>query len=260
MSRGGQIVAEFSGSGTAPVLHGVTVHIPDLRYPVNYGRPAQVRFSWTACDPDADTLTQSTYYAPDGADTYRLIGRTTTEPQPDAPQAATTTVIYDNGFVDYSVPVAADTSAPRVFNHLEKPWNLQRSQRAHFVVVVSDGVHWSAAASEEFELSHPRIWPAIWSPKDGAVYRSDDEIVVDGAAEGAFLSRWQTLPDDRLRWHSDMDGAFPIDVDHSSDGSDAVRRIPPGTLRPGIHQITLTATDDTGNTGSETVTIEIAGT
>lgn len=123
MSRGGQIVAEFAGSGAAPVLHSVMAHMPDLRFPVTYGKPAQVRFSWTACDPDAGTLTQSTYYAPSGAGSYRVIGQTTTEPQPDDPQTATTTAASDNGFVDYRLPTAADTSAPRVFNHLETPWN-----------------------------------------------------------------------------------------------------------------------------------------
>ena len=256
--RGDQIAAEFHSSPGAPVLGSLMAHVPDPRFPVTYGVPARVRFSWVACDPDADPLMQSTYYSSDGGDGYRLIEQTITEPQPQNPNTTTTTApVSDNGVVDYSVPSAADTSAPLEYSHLEMVWNLERSPEAHFLVVVSDGMRWSLAKSPQFELVHPTIWPVIWSPDDGAAYNRSEEIVLSAAADGAVGGQWRVLPSHMLRWHSDLDGDFRITEAQQTDAPATVGRIPSDSLSPGTHRITLTATDETGNSGSATVTIEV---
>ena len=117
-------------------------------------------------------------------------------------------------------------------------------------MVVSDGVRWSAARSPQFELVHPTIWPVIWSPDDAAVYRSDEEIVLEGGADGAVSGEWRGLPIHMYHWHSDIDGNITTEAPRSSDAPGTVGRIPPGSLTPGTHNLTLTATDITGNTGS----------
>ena len=256
--RGDETVAEFASSPGAPVVGSLMTHVPDPRDPVTYGVPARVRFSWVACDPDADPLMQRTYYSSDGSSGYRLIEQTITEPRPQDPNTTTTTApVSDNGVADYSVPSAADTSAPLEYSHLERVWNLERSPEAHFMVVVSDGVRWSAAKSPRFELVHPTIWPVIWSPDDGAAYNRSEEIVLSAVADGAVGGQWRVLPSSMLRWHSDLDGEIHINEAQPSDAPATVGRIPSGRLTPGTHRITLTATDETGNSGSATVTIEV---
>lgn len=256
--RGDQIAAEFASSPGAPVLESLNTHVPDPRFPVTYGVPARVRFSWVACDPDADPLLQSTYYSSDGGHGYRLIEQTITEPRPQDPNTTTTAApVSDNGVADYSAPSAADTSAPLEYGHLEKVWNLERSPEAHVMVVVSDGVRWSAAKSPRFELVHPTIWPVIWSPDDSAAYNHSEEIVLSAAADGAVGGQWRVLPSHMLRWHSDLDGEIHINEAQPSDAPATVGRIPSGWLTPGTHRITLTATDETDNSGSVTVTIEV---
>ena len=325
--RGDHTVAEFASTPSAPVLHSLATDLPDTHFPVNWGVVEPVVFSWVACEPDADALIQRTYYSTDDGHSYRLIQQSTTEPRPEDPHATTTTILNDNGFTDYSAPDTADTSAPKEFTHTAIPrhlersprahfiavvsdgvrWNaarspqfelahptirpaiwspengvtdysvpdtadtsapkefthtaiprhLERSPRAHFIAVVSDGVRWNAARSPQFELVHPIIWPVIWSPDDAAVYRSDEEIVLEAGAEGALSGEWRVLPIHMYHWHSDIDGNITTEAPRSSDAPDIVGRIPPGSLTPGTHILTLTATDETANTGSETVTIEI---
>ena len=257
--HGGRSIAEASGSDNPPQLGGVRADLSEALRPPEHGLPSQVLFRWTACDPDADTLSQYTYYSSDGAAGYQLVDETLTRHRPDDPTTTTTTIIYDdNHRVDYRVPGVADTSQPRRYTHFEQPWNLPEGDRAHFVVVVSDGVRWSAAVSPQFEPApHPPIYVFVREPVDGAVFRPQEEIRLRAAASGLLGRRWRDLPHSMFHWSSDIDGEITPEPPTHTDDKHLHGQVPQGLLTPGTHRITATATDDAGNTGSTTVTIEI---
>lgn len=269
----GRSIVEASASAGPPQLGGLRADLSEaLRDPGGYRLPG-VLFYWTACDPDADTLYQYTYYSSDRAAGYQLVDDTVTLHRPDDP--TTTTIIYDDPFVPYSVPLSvrdaadtfrprrythdADTSRPGRYLHAERPWNLPEGEQAHFVVVVSDGLRWSAAKSPPFEPApHPAVIVSLRAPRGGDVYGPADEILLIGSASGVFDRAWWDLPHDIFRWSSDIDGEFtPKPSTEPYESSHLFGRIPEGFLSPGIHRITATATDEAGNTGSATVTIEV---
>ncbi|MFO8112116.1 MAG: DUF1566 domain-containing protein [Desulfosalsimonadaceae bacterium] len=84
----------------------------------------------------------------------------------------------------------------------------------------------------------------ITAPEDGAVYMFGDEITFSGMAvdeQGGELSG------DALVWRSDIDNSF-------GTGTSLVT----SDLSPGIHVITLTATDGDSNTGEDSISITIS--
>ena len=281
-----EIVVEAVGSELPPILDGLTASLPDPDRYFSSIQPDVVRFSWRACEPDADALHQRTYYSSDGGAGYLLVDETAISPQPRDLSVTTTTIYEDRDpEVDFIMPDAADTSEPRDYIHVENPWNLPResvtADSAHFLVVVSDGVRWSAARSNDFKPApHPEIdHVEIWLPEEADAYGPDDEIPLLARGKGAltvknrfmlgaradrapYLSTtptasWAHLPVEMYRWSSDIDGEILLDPPAFSDSQYTHGRISAGSLTPGTHRITATATDETGNTGSATVTIEV---
>lgn len=88
----------------------------------------------------------------------------------------------------------------------------------------------------------------ITTPGDGERFDLGTTIAFQGT--GADLT---TAPDDlRFAWSSDLDGA--LDGAISADGSSALIT---SALSEGDHQITLTATDEDGESGSDTIAVSI---
>ncbi len=84
----------------------------------------------------------------------------------------------------------------------------------------------------------------ITAPAEGAVYTFGDEIIFTGMATD---EQGGELTGDALVWHSDID-------DSLGTGSSLVT----ADLSPGIHVITLTATDSDSNTGEDSISITIS--
>ena len=252
----GRTIVAVAGSAHAPRLSHVEADLSEaVGSPDGYLR-LRVRFNWTACDPDAGPLFHRTYYSIDGGSTYSAVGDTHTLPELlRADVTAAARVAFSPEIIEPEPFFSGDTSQPHTYSHDEAPWNLPRGDQARFLVVVSDGVRWSAALSEPFEPApHPPTYVSVREPVDGAVFRPQEEIRLRAATSGVLGRRWRDLPQSMFHWSSDIDGEItPEPPTHTDDHG----QVPQGLLTPGTHRITATATDAAGNTGSATVTIEI---
>jgi hypothetical protein len=85
----------------------------------------------------------------------------------------------------------------------------------------------------------------IHNPREGAEQNSEGTLILDGSAEDMEEGR---LRGEALVWTSDVDGTLGVGEEVFLDLS---------TLTPGVHQITLTATDSDGMVGMATVNMTI---
>ncbi len=122
--------------------------------------------------------------------------------------------------------------------------HLAGSDRARFRVLATDGVHTAIDESDR------TFGIATKPPRVGfhGVIRAPDE----GPRDPAFLRGWAldpedgSLPEQQLIWTSNLQGRLGI--------GEALRL---ADLRPGQHQLTLTATDRDGQQGTATTTITV---
>ena len=241
----GRAVVESARSVDAPRISGPKADLSEALGNPDGHEPLRVRFGWRACDPDAGPLHQRTYYTTDGGLSYSLTGETHRLDEPDSA-------------FDAQGAYPFDTSVPHRYSHTVAPWNLAPAERARFLVVVSDGVRWSAAMAPEFEPApHPTVYVTLYRPIDGEIYGPDDEIVLAASASGTVGSNWDVLADRMFHWSSDTAGEIAPAPTTERFRRDIHGRVPPGFLAPGTHRITATAIDEQGNTGSATVTIEV---
>ena len=122
--------------------------------------------------------------------------------------------------------------------------SLAGSTNAAFRVVATDGVLTGDDATN-FPITVPNQppTPAILNPNGDINIPIGDLVVMLGTATDMEDG---TLPDISLAWSSDKQGDL-------GTGSS----LPVANLQPGLHTITLTATDSNGNTGQSTVHVYI---
>jgi hypothetical protein len=110
-------------------------------------------------------------------------------------------------------------------------------------VMVSDGFYSAEDLSDNpFTVENKPPEAAIISPPSGAVFTTGPQVVLEGA--GMDLEDG-SLGDSALNWVSSLDGAL---------GASQLLEV---TLSPGVHTITLTATDSDGLTNSASIQITI---
>lgn len=120
----------------------------------------------------------------------------------------------------------------------------------HVVLTVTDTDGESATDSIDLWVGGPLGAPTvdIVLPEDGAVYALTDSINFMGEASDAT-----TAPDDlSFAWSSDLDGDLAGAV--SSDG---VSLLFVAGLSAGLHTVTLLATDDDGEIGSDSISVTV---
>jgi hypothetical protein len=112
-------------------------------------------------------------------------------------------------------------------------------------VRVTDGVNTGEAISNAFSVAAKLPTAAILNPSDGAAYKPDDLITLQGSG---FDFDDGILEGAALRWSSDKDGNLGKGTDKNVSG-----------LSEGNHILTLTATDSDGNVATDTVSIIVDG-
>jgi len=108
---------------------------------------------------------------------------------------------------------------------------------------VTDG--WGASASQTITLvvtAGPPPKANITWPDNNATFSASQQIELRG---NGFATTEPIIPDARLAWASDRDGAL-------GTGGDRLVK-----LSVGLHHITLTATDSFGQTGNATITVNV---
>lgn len=91
--------------------------------------------------------------------------------------------------------------------------------------------------------SENRTEVSITGPLDGATFDEFNPVTFAGKAIG---KNNLPLPDESLRWNSNLDGDFGTGTSVTAE-----------YLSPGVHTITLTAMDDEGNIGSDSISIKV---
>jgi len=114
---------------------------------------------------------------------------------------------------------------------------------ARVQVLASDGFNTAIADSGVFEVTHkaPSAW--IGAPQSESLLNPSEAIVLTGHAEDLEDGE---LTGASITWSSDRQGVL---------GSGSQLILPVLTLDPGEHEITLTATDSHGQTGTASVTV-----
>ena len=112
---------------------------------------------------------------------------------------------------------------------------------ARFRVLATDGLHTASAESASVTIPNKLPLAEISDPVIGASFVPGALVVLQGSALDLEDGR---LADEKLAWSSDKQGVL---------GSGP--SLPTNTLQPGLHVITLTATDSLGATGMTTTTI-----
>jgi len=115
---------------------------------------------------------------------------------------------------------------------------------ARFRVVASDGVN-IGEDQTDFPINVPDKAPQalILNPTDQAQVLPGDLLVLQGSGNDFEDG---TLPDLALAWSSDRQGPLGTGVS-----------LPVNNLQPGLHKITLSATDSSGQTSQTTVEVFI---
>jgi Tol biopolymer transport system component len=127
--------------------------------------------------------------------------------------------------------------------------NLAGGKAVVFQMTASDGLNSAAAVSNSIGLPEHEPVAAITSLKDGDNFTVYDLIALRGLAydmEDGIIGD-QKAERSRLQWVAD--GSHKL-------GSGPTATLQPG-LKPGRHKITLTATDESGRSGSDTKIIYI---
>jgi hypothetical protein len=122
---------------------------------------------------------------------------------------------------------------------------LAGSSRAMIQVVASDGINTSRDTSDAtFTVETKPPFVLILAPTNGSLATPGQRIRLEATASDHEDGE---LPDSALRWSSDKDG--PLGVGRMLDVS---------RLSPGIHTITLSAKDGTGQEGRASITVRVA--
>ncbi|MGB9880903.1 MAG: hypothetical protein ACPLRM_09085, partial [Anaerolineae bacterium] len=164
--------------------------------------------SWEASDSDGDPLKFSLYYSPDDGASWS--------------------------------PVAIDAEGNQYTVNLSL---YPGSESARFKVVASDGFLFGEDISDgTFRVVSKTPQVDILRPQPGATLAPGYGVLLEGAASDIEDG---PIPDDRLRWFSDVDGFL-------GTGKWVVT-----VLSPGYHTITLTATDTDGNVTAARVQVYV---
>jgi uncharacterized repeat protein (TIGR01451 family) len=121
--------------------------------------------------------------------------------------------------------------------------NLRGSNTGQCRVIVTDGVNTGRADSPPFTVPNKSPRARIISPKNASTFATSQAIVLAG--EGLDLEDG-SMDGPALQWRSSLQGALG-----------AGRLISIAGLLPGLHTITLTATDRTGAVGQSTIQIQV---
>ena len=181
------------------------------------GSPVQIPFEirWRAADPDGDELTFTLLYSGDLGVTW--------------------------------IPVAADPSRESpseptwVFTLTEQSsTSLPGSPQGQFRVIAGDGFHTAFDDSEPvYVLPDRPPFPLIFSPAERLVLPLGGVAFLSGSASDAEDG---ALPPESLAWSSDLDG--PLGTGRELQLRD---------LSPGLHTLTLAATDRIGQTATAAI-------
>ncbi|NJL59220.1 MAG: hypothetical protein HC887_05800, partial [Desulfobacteraceae bacterium] len=114
---------------------------------------------------------------------------------------------------------------------------LPGGNHAKIRVTVSDGILTGYAESAEFTVPVKAPEVFIYDPEWGFAYSEDEDILLEAEA---FDLQDEWLPDDKLEWISDIGNKSGSTV--IGKGSDLIA----DDLKPGIHTITLRATNSAG--------------
>ncbi|MEM7232247.1 MAG: hypothetical protein AAF517_08740, partial [Planctomycetota bacterium] len=121
---------------------------------------------------------------------------------------------------------------------------LAGSESAKLRVIVSDGVHTLSDDSDAvFRVAGKAPVAMVRSPETRTRIASDDTLVLRGEAYDVDDG---DLDGGSLRWTSDRDGDLGSGRSVSATG-----------LSPGIHAVTLEATDSSGQTGSDWIRVDV---
>jgi hypothetical protein len=123
--------------------------------------------------------------------------------------------------------------------------SLPGSQSASIMLWVSDGINTTQLVTDPFTVPRKsNILVQIVSPAPNSVFKRGEFVSLNA---NAYDFDDGTLDDSAITWQSNIDGPL---------GTGA--RLNITTLKPGQHQITMTATDSDGNSAVQTVTIRVA--
>jgi hypothetical protein len=158
----------------------------------------------------------------------------------------TFTVLYstDGGTSLFPIAIDMETTGPTA--GLEIDSNLMAGgSSALFRVLASDGFNTTTVDSARFEITPKPPTVVIHAPENGARINFAEDLILAGY--GSDLEDGE-LTGSSLQWGSSHDGFL-------GEGSHVV--LPPETLTPGQHEITLVATDSDGMTALASVTVSV---
>lgn len=190
-----------------------------------------------AASPHAPELT---VIAPEGGAVIRgttTISWTVTDEDGDALQSA---VLYSPDGGESWFPIAFDIEGTDLVVD-SRGW--AGGERAQIRVLATDGFNTAVAESALFQV--PRKAPRVWisAPANRALIHPLEAVVLEGHADDLEEG---VLGGMSLTWASDRQGSL---------GHGAQLILPGLTLEPGVHEITLTATDSDGQVGTAGVTL-----
>ena len=126
------------------------------------------------------------------------------------------------------------------------PSHLPGGTNARIRIIASDGVNSASDVSAEFTVANKPPQADIVLPKDDWVISLGEVAYFEGVVydleDGKIIG-------DQLEWRSDIDGILGAGESITTIG-----------LSPGIHKISLTATDSDGNTGTDSITLTVIDT
>jgi hypothetical protein len=117
------------------------------------------------------------------------------------------------------------------------------SASGYFRVIANDGVNIGSAMSEKFGVAGKAPTIRIANPLNNSSFGYDQQFALEAVAQDFEDG---TLQGNSIQWNSDWNGLLGVGP-----------LVVPGLLRPGPHQITVTARDSEGRTASATITINI---
>lgn len=121
---------------------------------------------------------------------------------------------------------------------------LAGSSQALIEIVATDGVNTTRVLSAPFRVSAKGPYVLIYDPRNDSIVRPNQPIRLEGTANDREDGE---LPESALQWSSDRDGL----LGHG-------RRVEVARLSPGVHRITLTATDSDRQTGQASIIVRVA--